>query len=724
MILRKTQQLGVGLIEVLVAIFVVALVTLSVMQLQGTILSSGSDARARSAAIKLAQRKLDDLKSFKCLEDDSSDDSDPESEQDCPKASGQYPFTYVEIAGTNAGGTKLQDGSNALKFPSGDVTIGNTTYTVNWEAVDYYYCDDAMAPSTSNCTPAKSRPSFKDVEVAVAWNDENGDQQQVSVKGAIAAKSPLAIAELGAPADTAVPPVIEYEPLDAPDVIAVPVELVGGTGAKYKETSKPLPRVQTGSGGNVRVSFDVVTYEPNTDGGFDTLTREQFVTVSCDCNFTSTSSGNGWTPFYTDLEAGELAMQSGEFLIGQKGAGEEANNQQLEYCDVCCRDHHDKPSSSDYPPYDPLRAIAHAHYKSNGSGGFVQVNNTSNAYLESCRLLRVNGHMRVLPDWQLLDTIAMPRNYLTSSTNLGTYISWVRTRIENEVRDRRNNTTTATTKPTGRDLSSNTGATYQSLSRTIYMDDMDTDHLETVYQKIINNEDDWLALVPFYEINTTLLSHWDSLLLSVAGSGVPGTATGIGTATVTDEDVATITRYDPVTGSSYLEDYYSRGLVVTASGVLVNPSAFIVSYSKNSNTGLASTDPIDSGDTATTADEYLLTVVSGIAVSGTFDTTPSSFNGSDLNDIVNNVNLSVSGVSPCSGNSDIVFKTSNVVSYCFEVTSGWSGTVSPTLSGFTFCTQSGASSRTYSGITAGQSGQDFCVVESGSCPASGQACTP
>jgi len=64
MILTKNRQLGVGLVEVLVATVVIALGLLSLASMQGNFMSSSGESKTRSEALVIAERQMEDLRNM------------------------------------------------------------------------------------------------------------------------------------------------------------------------------------------------------------------------------------------------------------------------------------------------------------------------------------------------------------------------------------------------------------------------------------------------------------------------------------------------------------------------------------------------------------------------------------------------------------------------------------------------------------------------------------
>ena len=789
------RQTGVGLIEVLVAIVIVAFVTLAVMRLQTAVIKSGSDAKARSVAVALAQQKRDDLLSFKCLQD--LDDSTTLGASDCPKtdpdgtpSSGdeELPALYVDIA-SSTGGAIVQTTGNGqtrgnLEIPPGQITIGNVDYDLSWTVQDHYYCGGNAAPIQANpgqpnCTPGKGRPDFKTVEVTVEWydetmdaNDPNVDPLSVTIEGVIPAADPLGVAELEqGNAGTAEAPDIAYTPEAAPDVVAVPVSIdVAGAGV-YKETSKPLPTV-TQSGDNVTTTFSVVTYD-KTSANANTgtlLSNEEFATINCECEFNG-SNNKGWSPSRAFLnEDGDgLTNELGEYVTKVTGVPDTANNvTQPALCDECCRDHHDADLDSDSSvdsseSYDPWRFspfVASSYTRAAGSGNhkhyYTDDKGTGNktddelaevdeaastVYHEACRFRRINGILRLTQDWWLTETVTMPRDFLTTSTNLDAYVDWVIDRLEYEVAERleiaglASHSLSKPAPPSGRDfLLLVPGAKAQGLSRSLYLDYMDNDQLAAVQAKLNNinntsdNDSDWLSLVPFYEINTTLLSLWkskpDQACTSVGGTIEAATGDCIDPSLPTsnpnrvifDEDpFITVTNDEVDTITNTTADYYgeySRGLTdvePTVASTLTTASATYTAITRSmlrrSNSGLTpllgndkntiidpedillaeAIDPQDQDDTLLS--DISDVVSPGQAVSGIFLATGVPSNRKNtLSDIV--VSGIPSGSSECNNPGGNDYVTTNPNSFCFDAPAATTGTLTfsiPTESGFSFC---------------------------------------
>ena len=58
---RITKSHGFSLIEVMIALLVLAVGILGISKLQGTLIRNTSDANQRTVAVSVAQQKIDDL---------------------------------------------------------------------------------------------------------------------------------------------------------------------------------------------------------------------------------------------------------------------------------------------------------------------------------------------------------------------------------------------------------------------------------------------------------------------------------------------------------------------------------------------------------------------------------------------------------------------------------------------------------------------------------------
>ncbi len=156
------SQRGFGMVEVLITLVVIAIGVLAHVSLQRTAFRESSISRNLVAAAELAERKIEDLRSYTRLN----------------TATGQS--AYQDIA-TNAGGG----------VTSGNVTVRNTTYTLNWTVTNYWYAGaNSAAVTTAPSGSPAPLPSFKRVTVTVSWTDQLGAARNFNLYTVIAAVDP------------------------------------------------------------------------------------------------------------------------------------------------------------------------------------------------------------------------------------------------------------------------------------------------------------------------------------------------------------------------------------------------------------------------------------------------------------------------------------------------------------------------------------------------------
>jgi len=707
----RKSSLGVSMIEVLVTIMVVALGMFGVAKFQGLAFLAGGYAKERAVATQLAQEKLDDLRSYIQL------------------TSATGVFSYPDIA-NNAGGT----------LSSGNVTQANIQYSRTWAAENYYYCAAGSNPQTANCTPAKVLPDFKRITVTVAWLDIDAAKQGatldmtastycsnhanycVSLQSVIYPNDPaMAVRGLLSTIPRA-RPFVGYIPIGVPD--SVPVTIQVGTDTK-KESSKPVPEVSS-KGISTNVNFDSITYSGT--GPFQTDRRDEFTTVNCQCQFDGT--GTGYTPARWTWDNG-LRIKLGEQVASRPVATAPSINGDAQdpLCAKCCRDHHDVGDTAK-PLYDPERPTTdyigsdHKHYyyidPSIPTAGLTAV--TTGNYLEACRFIRYpevpnplldfsktawlpleanNEFYRswwVFQDWRLVDLTVFPYSYLTTSSNLTAYTTYVTNTVGF---DSGVTGVAAANKSSlsGRDITIDQGATAQLISRGVYVDKVYKKNvprtIDDTYYNFLDGVSgtDWMQYVPFYEVNLTLLIDWTSNQTSRVS--------------VTSDTINTIT--NPNAG--YYTNYYSRGLV--AGGASAG-AATITSTARLSNSGITGgttrASPsvgIDTHDNSNTLADSIQVIRSGasnLGISGNITL-------ANLSVVFSTIHITPS---PSSGVScSLTSVNTTLGTYSCTVPSAWTGSLAftSTATGYAFASTdplwNSASLNFSSGVTAPYTAQNI-----------------
>ena len=711
------NQRGFTLIEALFSSIVLGIGVLALAGFHAVALQDGALIKMRMVATNLAQEKIDDLKSFTELEDDPDTVAD-----EC----GAGTFCYSEIA-ANAGGQ--EDAGGSLVLPSGtvQVTVDGTTYsqvsgtayTRTWTVACYSESAGAAPTLNSGCTDA----DFKLVTVTIAWTDNKGASQSTSLQAVIYGVDPSDLTRAAANPAASSGPSIGYTPQTG----SIPIEIGGG---KSTETSKPLPEVY---GGDSRtVTLPSVIYI-GSNGNEELVSREEYTTVNCTC--TLGSSSTGWTPHRTVWNGSALEQEYGVEVT--KPVGEpndldaQGNTNQSPQCIACCRDHHDTNADADtdasgtqyYPAYRPYVATSefdastgdHKHYKSDNTVAVV-----GEDYVEACRMKRIGGYWRVVPDWLLIDLAAMgcdhfvdtattecPPSATESSTKLTTYRDRVRDVLQSFVSYLNTNKTVDTTSsalPTftngvaslldtsnsADDIEVVNGGSKQLLARGIYADvvfkrldsgsarTVDTDYVDVIYPIYSQDSFDLLQYLPFYDANLTLLAEWSPTSTDTAGNLDYGdcapsspsyntTPTPDSAVCVQNEAISTIDN----TTTPYYDDYYHRGKIV---GKAASGSTLITASVARGNNGLTASPSIDGASSPTLTSTVKAKIPTGVTTQGITGTIVRGNSGADLT-LVDWVASPSTGVTCALNTPSSVTSTSSYADYTCDVPSGWSGTL-------------------------------------------------
>ena len=541
---RIHSSKGFTLIEVLIALVVAVVGILAMIQLSGAFLQTTSESDQRTVAYALAERTLEDLRGFDSLN------------------------------GSTAGQTYFDD---IISSTTASVTVssGQSTYVfdIDWVVTDNIVSGAVITPSVSGASYRK----LKEVEVVVSWISPQAGS--VSLSSMIAGIDPNAAAltsnDLTDVAGST--PDVNYNPGVAPDVIAIDV-----TGTKLKETTKPLPDVAS-KNESTEVKFETITYKNSADN--NQLIQEDFLTVNCICTLNANKgTKNGLTPTYQEFSnvTDGLINKLGEAVDSESGTVKSLGGglSQSEYCGRCCAYHHDNTDENSTgvtykTGFTPNANHNHPHYDLTGPDPTTDLvlAGDGDDYLEACRFKRVEGIYRLAADWNMIEVNVFPDGYLASgaSTGLASYIDYIKDRVQYEIHTEIASLAGSTAQPVlalSRDDTVTNGEAKQALSRTIYLDNFSHDtNLKSYLQGLVADtvaSQQWFEFIPFYEINTTLLSRWGPTSNSIA--------------TVTSEDIDNV-----VDAATDYYGTYSRGLIVGGTGV---GSAAITTYMKQGNTGI------------------------------------------------------------------------------------------------------------------------------------------
>jgi len=610
----KTKPQGFSLIEVMLAVLVLSVGILAVSKLQGTLIRNGSDANQRTVAASIAQRKIDDIKSFSKLKADTGVTWEDALAATTP----QTEVAYNHI-------TSFESGTGGLIPPSNSISVGPTLYSLSWNVEDYWHTTAALsAPTITEPTPAPATSDFKNITVTVGWVDETGTTQSISLDTVVDAYAP-SLTELSDNSQNGgTPPSASYTPGVAPDIVHISLD-----GGDKRESTAPQISVSQNNQ-YVEYDFSVITYDSNNN----ILKQEDLRQINCTCE-QQASDSETFLPVSMELADNDSIFinkfDSTDFKVisGGKNWGAPITNgqdgQQSDNCDICCRDHHDKTGPNDPDTlFDPFRPTTdytsgdHNHYYPDNNGQLQLANDDGDLYLEACLLVKVDGIFRVAQDLNLLTVKTMPESYLLGSgftqyknykedyllayakqldshdsfpaQSLGHVTS--NTSIKYLLNDP--SSASAVTLIDEPDLDSpalSIGDTKNLRAKTLYARYIPSDVFNKLKELVVDNSTTWLdisRLVPFYDPDGTLIAQ-------------------------TNEDT-----------SAWGTDEPSQ-VTVDQSGLLTALSAtsadgtFITATRADSTTGFTNTRPIDPNDGDS---NYLTSDEMVVVVSGTSSSTP------------------------------------------------------------------------------------------------------
>ncbi|MCB1635304.1 MAG: prepilin-type N-terminal cleavage/methylation domain-containing protein [Xanthomonadales bacterium] len=458
-LLSKHRQRGVGLIEILIALVVLAIGFLALAALQGAVTRNAADSRARAAATLLASEKLEELRSFTASRSDANGDGVPD--------------LIIDLDGDGIG--------DAVGLSFDQMVSGNDTpaeidgaqagfaYTRNW-TVTACTMDPTAAVDCAGVTFADA--DFIRASVQVVWTSvENaGQTDEIMVHDLISSSSPLdAAVALAEPTRSRDSPKVYVTPGRISQTIPIAIGTDLDTAA-----SDPQPTIIRDN--IVRTQFEVLTFS-NTDEGALAEKILDYTLVGCSCQQQGVVGGNeSFEPTYWN---GRTYVRPAERVNGEayeNRAGDRVvparrtasallrNNDPPDVkllCTICCRDHHDT-ANSDAPRLSPWRPDGsrdvngdgtvdpspgspdnqylangdHRHYLPvlrNGLYTFTPADNVGDEYYETCRFLRRDGEYALTLDTNLADLVALPNFKLDDASETEGYARYAQAFVDGYV---------------------------------------------------------------------------------------------------------------------------------------------------------------------------------------------------------------------------------------------------------------------------------------------------
>lgn len=387
---------GFSLIEVLIAVVILSFGLLALAALQTRLFQASADAKAQSVAIGLAKDQLETMRSFSSLQG------------------------YRDL--TSSGPTTISDGG----------ALGGVNFT-RTVVVDRYALPvggaafDNSVPLTGALSSSAyvANNEFKTIAVQLTWADESGRTHGVRIEDAVAGLDPMDTSRNQRKIGTQPrgPKVIIYDPSNQDGVI--PIAL--GDGSETAATNPKPVNVSRAGEDAVETRFDVLTYSALTGDGNTgralAQARVETSVVGCVCSKTATTAPV-YRPTYWNGER-YVAPRLATYTAQARATSGVA---QSRYCDKCCATHHDPGATTGTanPTFSP-RNLPHNHYKVSASNVLTgELAGNGDRYLESCRLIRVDGIFDVAADlsndyFNLLETGAGGDDYVPSVAGIANY---------------------------------------------------------------------------------------------------------------------------------------------------------------------------------------------------------------------------------------------------------------------------------------------------------------
>ena len=400
-----TRARGFSIVEALVAALILAIGMLALAALQSALVKASANSKTQSAALALAMQSLENLRSYRNAAGWRNDIVDVPAAATTVSVGGQT-FTFTRAIEVDRFNWVEADASNPARFV-------------------------AATAAGAETAELQGKPAFKRAQVIVSWTTEDNESREVRLSDVFSSIMPSDSGSLVARPASArrTPPVRIYTPSE-PGIIPI---AIGDDQASASSNPKPV-QFDT-DGGATLTRFNVQTYL--NDGNTNPLLqrRIEFSLAACQCkSLASTSSATN--PLYEPSVWTGDKYSTPRVRLGRPMATavQQINDNQDvnrfdDICTACCRDHQNGTdsvnarTSADADPttarpynVDPFRAITE-YEGEDGAGPMKRYMNTSptafqnptltevttnnQVYLQTCRLVRVDGINRVTTDARL-----------------------------------------------------------------------------------------------------------------------------------------------------------------------------------------------------------------------------------------------------------------------------------------------------------------------------------
>lgn len=658
---------GFSLIEVLIAVVVLATGLLALTALQSSLMRESADAKARAQVAAFAQGLVERARST----------------------------NFTTLAGPLSTAAERSQLEGVAGIAAGSLNETTTVVHVVGSGGAFLRPGDAgYAAALADAASSPNSPQYKELNVRLSWNDAAGGTRDMRLSGIV---SPIS-SKFSDPLVTRPPdgntnfaPIVRRPTPEGAGMI--PIAL--GDGSETAATN-PRPELIGKKSGTLVADtrFEVLTYSEYTEVG-QTFARIQKrvenATIGCSCQNNTNGYPNdvvgafqktfAYRPtFWDGLKYGVPKIASYNVSSGP------ASNAptQSELCDVCCRDHQD-PSGVSGPKFDPFRAT-HEHFKA--VSPTPQVAGINEQYGEACRLVRVDGVWRVAPDFRtehfgLIATANTATSPLPSPASITNYETFVLGYIGQRFYSGNNDTSVdpvPIAASNGLDdpasITLNASDKRFMHSRGLMVDFIETEALDRITKaktdcnRLTQQVLCVLPHIPLTAINVTELAHWTKS--AQAGSDAAGAWINV----TNQNNVVFGDATDPVRG------------VVTTGAALGTGNSYARSTMGRSNSALALYAAVDPADLSETFnDSQAFEPVGGGGGGGGVPFTVTISNLAATSDATLGNNPSVETSAPsCSSNATQAAPNPNPYE-CSVATEGGSTTLS--VAGYNFIDPAG-----------------------------------
>lgn len=582
---RFSVQSGFSLIEVLIAVVVLAIGLLALGALQASLTRSSADAKVRGRVAAMLSARMDELRSTG-YDNAVLDQGDT---------------TFTCVSGSPAWVCDTQSQAN---LGSLSVRQLNTRYWSDRDANTF----------STGAGGVTNGPEFKRVELTATWDGADASSHSLRMSTDISSLSLIDSLLPDPPPPTttvaSTPIVREDNPAGAG---VIPIAIGGGDATA---ASNPRPEI-IGKNNNqsaVGTRFDVLTYT-GLSGESVIQRRVETAAISCNCEYGAGGDNlpeiyrtAQWPAIWTGEKYEVYKPDSPTAAPGDDAAikaGPVSGVTQSPLCQECCRDHHDNEALG-VAKFDPERAIAMGettgHEKYNISGGTLAkvAKSSGNRYINACRVIRVDGWWRTASDMYakhvgLINTETVggvaAKTGVPSTTAVTAYQAYVKTYLAGY-----NGTAADIANATdGGQVSGtiNINAPPPADERYLHARGLYVDYLDSkARQRILDARqasnctsgdltECTLRYLPFTTINTTELAYWEPRVSGQPNSTILTVASGSSLI------------YDPLQPTRGRTNALSNA----ANGATADATAIIT----RSNAGVAIAEAVDPGDDAAEA---------------------------------------------------------------------------------------------------------------------------